>query len=193
MAIEIPGVNIEKGLSLYAGSKKVYLPLLRSYVSNTPGILDKLRSISAENLTNYVISVHGLKGTNAGIGAEAVREVALELENISRDGDLQGVLARNDKLIADAESLVANIKAWLDKNDIHEAKPRLKEIDKELLAKLRQACENYDMENIDKTMSEPEKNDYKEGADLIPWLRGKIETSDFDEAAERLAKYEEAK
>jgi PAS domain S-box-containing protein len=190
MAIEIPGVNTEKGLSLYAGSKRVYLPLLRSYVSNTPGILDKLRSVSAESLPNYVISVHGMKGTSAGIGAEIVREAALELENISRAGDLQGVLAKNDKLIADAETLVSNIKAWLGKNDIHEAKPRLKAPDKELLAKLRQGCESYDMESVDKAMAELEKNDYEENADLIPWLRGKIETSEFDEVAERIAEYE---
>jgi len=190
MAIEIPGVDTEKGLSLYAGSKKVYLPLLRSYVSNTPVILDKLRSVSAENLPNYVISVHGLKGTSAGIGAEAVREAALELENTSRAGDLQGVLAKNEKLIADTEALVVNIKAWLKKNDIHKAKPRLKEIDKELLEKLRQGCENYDMESIDKAMAELEKNDYEEGADLIPWLRGRIETSEFDEVAVRIAQYE---
>jgi len=188
MVIEIPGVDTEKGLSLYAGSKKVYIPLLRSYVYNTPGILDKLRSVSAENLPDYVISVHGLKGTSAGIGAEALREAALELENTSRAGDLQGVLAKNEKLIASAESLVANIKAWLGKNDIHEAKPRLKAPDKELLAKLRQGCEDYDMESIDKAMSELEKNDYDESADLIPWLRGKIETSEFDEAAEKLKK-----
>jgi CheY-like chemotaxis protein/anti-sigma regulatory factor (Ser/Thr protein kinase) len=45
--IEIPGVDTKKGLSLYAGNTKVYLPLLRSYAANTPGVLDKLRTVSA--------------------------------------------------------------------------------------------------------------------------------------------------
>jgi hypothetical protein len=62
--------------------------------------------------------------------------------------------------------------------------------DRELLARLRQNCEDYDMGGIDEAMAELEKADYDEGADLIPWLRGKIETSEFSEAAERLAKYE---
>jgi len=190
MVIEIPGVDTKKGLSLYASAKKIYLPLLRSYTANTPGILDKLRSVSAETLPDYVITVHGLKGTSAGIGAEAVREAALELENMSRSGDLQGVLAKNDKLIADAETLVANINAWLAQNDVHEAKPRLKAPDRRLLAKLRQSCESYDMSGTDEAMSELEKADYEEDADLIPWLREKIETSEFAEAAERLEKYE---
>jgi CheY-like chemotaxis protein len=191
IVIKIPGVDTQKGLSLYAGETKVYLPLLRSYVSNTPGILEKLRNVSAENLPGYVITVHGLKGTSAGIGAEKIREAALNLENISRAGDLQGVLKLNDDLIANAEIVVANVKEWLEKNDIHEAKPRLKTPDRELLARLRQCCESYDMSGIDETMAELESSDYEENADLVAWLREKIETSEFAEAAERIAKHEE--
>jgi hypothetical protein len=38
-------VDTKKGLSLYAGETKVYLPLLRSFIANTPGILDKMRTV----------------------------------------------------------------------------------------------------------------------------------------------------
>jgi len=83
LVIEIPGVDTKKGLSLYAGETDIYLPLLRSYVANTPTVLEKLKTVLADNLTSYVITVHGLKGTSAGIGAETIREAALELENKS--------------------------------------------------------------------------------------------------------------
>ncbi|WP_461251927.1 hybrid sensor histidine kinase/response regulator, partial [Treponema sp. R8-4-B8] len=146
MVIEIPGVDTKKGLNLYVGDTKVYIPLLRSYVTNTPGLLDKLRNVTDENLSSYVINIHGLKGTSAGIGAETIREAALKLETMSRAGDLKGVLARNDKLIKDTEAIVANVKAWLQEHDAgSEKKPRLKAPDKELLARLRQSCENYDV------------------------------------------------
>ncbi|MDR2730252.1 MAG: Hpt domain-containing protein, partial [Treponema sp.] len=178
----------EKGLSLYAGETKVYLPLLRSYTANTPGILDKLRNVSAQTLPAYVITVHGLKGTSAGIGAEAIREAALDLETKSRAGDLQGVLARNDRLIADAETVVANIKAWLEEYDARsEKKPRLKAPDRELLERLRRSCESYDIEGVDAVMSELESADYEEGADLVAWIRGKIDISKMGEVAARLA------
>jgi len=186
MAIEIPGVDTKKGLSLYAGARKVYLPLLRSYTANTPEVLDKLRIVSAETLPDYVVTVHGLKGTSGSIGAEVLRETALNLEMLSRAGDLQGVLALNGKLIADAETLVANIKAWLRENDIHKAKPRLKAPDKELLAMLLQSCDNYDIEGIDKAMSGLESADYEEGADLVEWLKKKIGISKISEVTERL-------
>jgi len=115
--ISIPGVDTEKGLSLYGDDLDIYLPTLRSYVSYTTDVLDKLRNVSEETLPEYVINVHGLKGTSASIGAEIVRESALNLEMLARAGDLQGVLARNDRFIKGTESIVANIKAWLKKHD----------------------------------------------------------------------------
>jgi PAS domain S-box-containing protein len=186
LVIEIAGVDTKKGLSLYAGAKKVYLPMLRSYVHNTPKVLDKLRSVKAENLHDYVITVHGLKGTSAAIGAEHIRAAALELENLSRGGDLQGVLERNDKLIADTEIVVTNVKEWLDKNDIHETKLRLKAPDRELLAKLRESCESYDIDTTEEVMKELEKADYDEDADLVTWIRGMIDISKLGDVAKRL-------
>ena len=185
--IEIPGVDTKKGLSLYAGDTDIYIPLLRSYIANTPGTLEKLKNVTAENLSSYVITVHGLKGTSAGIGAEQIRAQALDLENMSRAGDLQGVWAKNDKLIADTEVIVTNVKAWLEKNDVQAAKERKKAPDKEILAKLRESCESYDMDGIDEAMKELEKYDYDENADLVKWMREKIDVSKMGEVAKRLA------
>jgi HPt (histidine-containing phosphotransfer) domain-containing protein len=166
--------------------------MLRSYIANTPGVLEKLRNVTAENLPAYVITVHGLKGTSAGIGAQAVREAAAELEAKSRAGDLQGVLAKNEKLIRDTEIVVANVKEWLEENDTHEEKPRQKAPDLELLAQLRRCFENYDMAGIDKAMLELERFDYEEGGDLLALLREKIETAEFDAAVEKITQYEGA-
>jgi signal transduction histidine kinase/DNA-binding NarL/FixJ family response regulator/HPt (histidine-containing phosphotransfer) domain-containing protein len=185
--IDIPGVDSGKALSLYTGDMGIYLPLLRSYITNTPVTLERLKSSATEeNLPDYVIAVHGLKGTSAGIGAESIRTQALQLENLSRAGDLQGVLARNDKLIADTQVIIANVKAWLDKNIIQEKKPRVKAPDKNLLVKLRKNCENYDMEGIEEVMAELENYEYEEDADLITWIREEIDVSKMGEVIKRL-------
>jgi len=115
--INIPGVDTEKGLSLYGDDLDIYLPTLHSYVSSTPDVLDKLRTVSEENLQEYIINVHGLKGSSASVGAETVRETASNLEKLARAGDLQGILAENDTFIKSTENIIANIKTWLEKHD----------------------------------------------------------------------------
>jgi len=187
--INIQGLDTKKGLALYANETDIYLPMLRSYIANTPVTLEKLKAVSAETLSDYVISVHGLKGTSAGIGAEEIRTAALELENMSRAGDLQGVLQKNGKLIADTEVLVANVTAWLKDYDSKNAKQRQKAPDRQLLAKLRQCCESYDMSGIDEVMAELDKTDYEEDADLMAWIKEKIVISEVDEVAEKLSQY----
>jgi CheY-like chemotaxis protein len=186
LVIEIPGVDTKKGLSLYAGAKKIYLPMLRSYAHNTPKVLEKLNSVSAENLHEYVITVHGLKGTSAAIGAEHIRTAALELENLSRAGNLQGVLAKNDQLIVNTKIVVASVQEWLDKHDIHEVKPRLKAPDRELLAKLRESCDSYDMDAVEDVMKELEKAEYDEEGDLVTWMREMIDMSKLGDVAKKL-------
>jgi len=191
MVIDIPGVNAENGIFLYGGDKNIYLSILRSFAANTPGILDALRVVSRETLPDYIINVHGLKGSCAGIGAEEVRKAASNLETISRAGDLDEVLAQNDKLIKDTETIIADVKACLENYDAHHEKPRLKTPDRRVLARLQQSCAHYDMSGIDKAMSELESAAYEEDADLVTWLREKINISEIDEVAARLAQYEE--
>ena len=186
--ITIQGVDTEKGLSLYGYDKKIYLTLLRSYVPNTLENLKKLKAVTKETLPDYVITVHGLKGTSAGIGAETIREEALNLENLSRAGKLDRVLVLNDKLINDTEIVVNNIKKWLAGYDALNTKPLLKTPDRKILARLRQSCENFDMSGIDKALAELESADYEENAELVAWLREKINVSEITEAAMQLAK-----
>ena len=116
MAIEIPGVDVQKGLDLYDNEEEFYIFALRSWATNTPEALDKLRSVSKETLPAYAISIHGVKGTAAHIGAEKIREKALNLEVLAKAGDLDGVLAANDSFLKEADATLETVKNWLAKN-----------------------------------------------------------------------------
>jgi len=115
--IDIAGVDAEKGLSLYYGEMDIYLQALQSYAVNVPTTIDKIRSVSKETLQDYAIYLHGIKGTSANIGAEKTRTAALELELLAKNGDLSGVLAKNDSFIKETETIVAGIKTWLEQYD----------------------------------------------------------------------------
>jgi CheY-like chemotaxis protein len=117
MVLEIPGIDTEKVMDLYAGDLEIYLPVLRSYLSVIPDALDKMSRVSAQNLPEYVVKVHGVKSTSDGIGAEEARKMAYELEMLGKAGDLSGVLVKNGALLSYVKELLVNIQSWLSKID----------------------------------------------------------------------------
>jgi CheY-like chemotaxis protein len=117
MKIEIPGVDEAKVLDLYGGDMEIFLPVLRSYASAIPAALDKMRTVSAQSLPEYVVSVHGVKSTSDSIGAEEARRMAYELEALAKAGDISSVLAKNEALIHCVETLLVGIQNWLKQLD----------------------------------------------------------------------------
>ena len=118
MKININGLDIQKGLDLYDDDEELYAIVLRSYVNNTPEVLDRLRNVTQENLEDYSVNVHGIKGTSITIAADEIQQDAYNLELMAKDGDLSGVLEANDLFIKKVETLILDIKNWLDANDI---------------------------------------------------------------------------
>ena len=115
--IQIPGINAETGLSLYEDDTEVYIAVLRVFIPNALDLVEKMKNVTKETLSDYVINVHGLKGISSGIGAEDLRSLSYELEKISKSGDLDEIPAKNEKLLNDTLDLVTNIKVWLSEYD----------------------------------------------------------------------------
>ena len=113
--INIPGVDAELGSGIYGGEMDIYISALRSFSTHIPAALNDLGNVSEETLPDYAATVHGLKGTCAGIGAEDIKGRAYDLEMKAKAGDLAGVLALNKGLVEDAEKLVSDVQAWLDR------------------------------------------------------------------------------
>ena len=189
--ITIPGVDVQAGLDLYDDDMDIYLPVLRSYSPNAAAVLEKLRIVTRETLAEYAISVHGLKSISANIGATIVYKGALELEQKAKAGDLDGVLAGNDTLIKNAQMVITGVQTWLTEHDSQAPKPTLARPDPALLARLYQCSTKYDMQGAEEIMNQLESNEYNADGSLIPWLREKINESDFSSITERLAAYGE--
>ena len=187
ISIDIPGIDAEKGLSLYNGDIKTYISVLRAYALYTPGMLIKLRDATMETLPNYVTMAHGLKGSSATICAEQVRDSALEMERAAASGNLEKYLTLLGPCLENVDRLLKNINAWFEAYDKKFEKPRLKAPDREILIKLRQSCEVYDISGIDEAMEALESASYDTGADLVEWLRRKIDIMEIDEVIAQLS------
>ena len=114
--IEIPGIDAEVALDLIDGDMEIYEAVLKSFVDNTPEVLEGIKNVTQENLSDYAINIHGIKGICAGIGAVNTSARAKKLELIAKSGDLSGVLAENEDFLKEAKKLVEDISNWLKGN-----------------------------------------------------------------------------
>jgi CheY-like chemotaxis protein len=187
--IPVEGLDAEKGLERFGGDGKSYMESLRSYVIHTPQLLEAARN--TERLADYAITVHGIKGSSRGISADDIGQKAEELEHAAKAGDLDLVKEGNDYFILTAQRFIADLSGLLCILEENLHKPHRAVPDPALLAKLRNAAENYDMGELDSAMEELEQCVYESNAELIPWLREQVDKSEFEEITKRLMEEQE--
>jgi CheY-like chemotaxis protein len=187
----IEGFDLRRGLERFGCDEEAFLEVLASYAVNTKVLLEQVRSWTEERLSDYAITVHGIKGSSYGIGAQAAGELAERLERAAKRGDAEFVRENNGVFVALAEKLVSDLSAMLE--DLKEAKPekdkpQKTEPDAALLASLGEACGRYDMDAVDAAMKELESFDYETGSNLVAWLREQIRVMNFKQVREKLTK-----
>jgi PAS domain S-box-containing protein len=182
----LEGMNFEAGLKRYE-TEDVYVQILRSYMTHTPELLAKLRSLTKETLPDYAVSVHGLKGASYGICAEAIGKEAEELEFAAKAGDYEKVASKNAAFIVKVEASLAALKKLLESAAEDEAeKPKAAAPDNALLEKLIDASKRFKPAIMEEVLAELEGFEYESGGDLIPWLREQIDNLEYDAVRERL-------
>jgi CheY-like chemotaxis protein len=180
----IDGMDLQKGLDRFGGDQESYTGVLKSYIQNTPPLLEQLKDCTAETLPAYAIVVHGIKSSSYGIGAQTAGALAEALENASKAGDFAFVQENNREFLRKAEELIAGLSSLLQ--SMEGTKPQKAEPDKTVLAALLEACKLMDIKAVDKAMEELESFSYDSGSDLVEWLRNQVNMSGFMEIEERL-------
>ena len=182
----LEGVDLETGVQRYM-KDDVYLDILRSYLSHTPAMLDRLRALSQESLPDYAVAVHGLKGSSYGICADNVGHLAEELEFAAKAGNFALVLDGHEALLEKVENLLANLRSLLARLAEKEGvKPRLDTPDKEQLRILLEASRRFKFSDMDKALKSMENFSYEQGSELITWLRRQTDDLEYDAIRDRL-------
>jgi CheY-like chemotaxis protein/HPt (histidine-containing phosphotransfer) domain-containing protein len=113
LPFDILGLNISRGLALFGDNMSTYLLALHSFVKNVPEMLDKLRGVTEENLSEYAIHVHGFKSISGWISADGLQARAASLEILAKAGDYAGVMKLNDILLQEAENFTRDLDGQL--------------------------------------------------------------------------------
>jgi CheY-like chemotaxis protein len=181
----IEGIDIQAGKERY--SEKTYLDVLRAYYIHTPTLLEKLHN--PEQIDDYIISVHGLKGSTYGICAETIGRQAEALEKAARSGDIKYVEANNTFLIETVERLLKKLGELLARiMERAAAKPVVQRPDPVLLQEFANACEHYKANAMEEILGKLEACQYESGGELITWLREQMDNLEYDAIGERLEK-----
>jgi signal transduction histidine kinase/CheY-like chemotaxis protein len=179
----IDGLDISSGISRF-GEESLYLDVLRSFAANTPALLDRARLVDERSLSEYAIMVHGIKGSCAGIFADAAGYAAQELEDAAKAGDIDRVRAKNGPFIQTVEKLIADISAMFEKTGFRRStgdRERRASPDGVLLGRILECCGRYDVAGMDEALSEIERYKYESGDDLVEWLRKKLDNLEYDQ------------
>ena len=191
----VEGIDLIKGREKY-NDEATYLEVLRSYCKHTATILKKLRSFSRHehvpgepiiSLEDYTIMVHGLKGSSYGIFANSIGDEARELEDASRNGDIEQVREDNIFFIIRVETLLSDLNQLLEKVTTDKGeKQKAAEPSKELLKKLLDAAQRYKTMAMEEALEELESFEYETDSELVVWLREQIDNLEYDLIKERL-------
>ncbi|MCL2263929.1 MAG: response regulator [Defluviitaleaceae bacterium] len=182
--MDIEDIDIAKGLARFDGDAETYFSVMHTFAHNVPLILRKAETVNTADLTDYIIAVHGIKGACYGICADTIADRAAALETAGKDGDLEFIAANNSPFLHSIRRLLTEININLAKTE-KEKQHREKPCD-ELLAKLLEACERHDMNEIDNVAAKLNSFTYDHDQELVQWLVAMAEEMNYNDIAERL-------
>ena len=187
LSLGINGLDTEKAIGKFDGDADLYSDILRSYVMNTPPLIDRCENVTVENLVEYGRIVHGIKGSSRGICADEFANIAERLEKAVKDGDLDFIAQYNPLFLNAARDLLSGIRDMLENTSLEIPRKKAERPDAVLLAKLRSACGAYDMVTVDAILNLLETFEYECEGDLVLWLRSNAEQLNLDVIIERLS------
>jgi PAS domain S-box-containing protein len=179
----VEGIDFSAALILYGNKGAAYMPILKSFVTHTPPLLEKMNEDLETSPADYLIEVHGLKGTCNAIGAVGTGALARELEFGMKEGNIEMVKSRNGELVEKAGGLIEGLKKLLDEWEASrpvEKKEKRAEPDRELLKRLSEATAAFNSNETEETLENLEQYHYEKGEELIRWLREQAENFDYD-------------
>ena len=187
----IKDLDIMSSLASMDWDKDTWIEVVRSFVETTPPLLEILKKPDSANLGKYSITVHGIKSVCFSFGARKAGEKAKELEERSVAGDLAFVEENNQNFTGMIKKLLEDLTVLLETVSQETRKPAKEKPDPEILEKILEAADSYNIRNLDEGIAILEKFSYTDDEELVQWLRKQCNSSDFAAIRERLVNYKE--
>jgi len=112
---ELTYIDQETGLQFCAESREVYIEMLEIYLEQGEEYMKKLPAlVEQKDWKNYIITVHGLKGTSLTIGAKAFSEKAKEQEFAGKGEEYDFIESSIGEFLEMYEKMLEAVQALVD-------------------------------------------------------------------------------
>jgi HPt (histidine-containing phosphotransfer) domain-containing protein len=186
LSTAIDGLDLHKGFELYHENVVVFTKILRTFTLNMHTMLMSMDIDGDFSISDYRIKVHGIKGACYTIFAEQISKMANRLEDAAESGDVDYIRQHHAPFIQATTQLINEMDKMLAVVDAINPKPIKDKPDRQALAKLREACEDFDMLRADDIMTEIEGYQYTADDGLTLWLSENVALTNLTEVAAKL-------
>lgn len=177
-------IDFDDGIKRFNQNPQLFAIILKSFAKNIPNSIEKIpEKITAENASDYSTLIHGIKGSCYGISAKSIGDEAQFLEMAGKSGDF-GFIEREGavfkrKLVDFTERLAEFVKNIDEKTAQNDGRNTKLAPDREILQKLLDAAEIYDLEEIEKAVEALSKFKYEKDGDKIEQIKQKSVEFDY--------------
>lgn len=165
LGIMANGINIKLGLSHFGGDTDAFIGALETFLYNGErNIAGAEETFSAEDLKNYTIRVHGIKGVALIVGAQKLSEKAKLLEAAGQKGDISCIRHNHLGFIQDYRDILAALSHIFPEKESAPAQLISAGQEKlsEYLAQLQLYIAEFDSNSANDILSEIKKYDFGE-------------------------------
>jgi HPt (histidine-containing phosphotransfer) domain-containing protein len=181
----IEGVDYADGLKRFGNQASIYLRIIKSFIQNTPATLEELNAVTQGTIDEYMVKVHGLKGSCYGISAMTLGDEAKALEFAAKAYEWDKIEQGNPPLIANVYELIDQLQAIVDKSErlaLVDADPRpiIEKPDAALVRELLTATQTFDVVAMGEIIEKLDLVRYSSDAKLVANLKEQLTNFRYD-------------
>lgn len=106
---QLDGIDTETGIKNCAGSQGAYLEVLQTFAtSNLANVLNMY--FEKEDLENYSVTAHSIKGACKNIGAHDIADKAYSLERAGKRGDIAFIWDHHEEMVEEYTAMLRMLK-----------------------------------------------------------------------------------
>ena len=153
---DLPGINAADGIK-YSGGEKLWYKLLGDFYKLIDAKANKLEKCLADGLIrDYTIEVHALKNTARMVGAGHLSDWFHRMEDCGNAGDVETITRETPDLLEELRSFKEILRPYGEAGNQNKREASAEELT-EILIRMRDAMDGFDLDGVDDAMKELEK------------------------------------